>query len=112
MATTGLQNASAMHDILPSPNDSVRESTGTFATTSAHAPLARHSRIVVDLERESKAIAEFFVESFPEFRELLERILTQERADGVATHNGPHAIHRARGSTGFVHWPATSRPAA
>ena len=42
-----------------------------------------------DLERESKAIAEFFVESFPEFGELLERILTQERANGDKTQPVP-----------------------
>jgi hypothetical protein len=53
----------------------------------ARAAREGHSRIVVDLERESKAIAEFFVDSFPEFGELLERILTQERANGVAAHN-------------------------
>jgi hypothetical protein len=53
----------------------------------ARAARDGHSRVVIDLERESAAIADFFVASFPEFGDLLERIVVQERANGVAPHN-------------------------
>lgn len=46
-----------------------------------------HCRIVMDLETESADIAAFFLDSFPEFKSLLEKIQAQERANGVQPRN-------------------------
>ena len=41
----------------------------------------------MDLERESAAVAEFFLKNYPEFQQLLEQIQEQERSNGVEAHN-------------------------
>eukprot|EP01050_Picozoa_sp_SAG11_P016376 SAG11_NODE_2229_length_3658_cov_3.278730_3_plen_200_part_00 len=46
-----------------------------------------HCRIVMDLETESADIAAFFLDSFPEFKTLLDTIQAQERANSVQPRN-------------------------
>eukprot|EP01046_Picozoa_sp_COSAG06_P027748 COSAG06_NODE_2467_length_6812_cov_3.322211_1_plen_222_part_00 len=46
-----------------------------------------HCKIVMDLERESAAVAKFFLKNYPEFQQLLEQIQEQERANRVESHN-------------------------
>jgi effector-binding domain-containing protein len=67
-----------------------------------------HCKIVMDLERESTAVAEFFLKNYPEFQQLLEQIQEQERANGVEAHNmsGPMTAACPRPNPEQVRVPA------
>jgi hypothetical protein len=46
-----------------------------------------HHRIVTSLEKECEDITKFFMDTFPEFKDLLQQIHRKQRADGVLDKN-------------------------